>query len=96
VRWAFALIRRDVEEKAIRVTANRENDASGLFAKIAALIGDDDGETLGVIKNRLRRTHKPEDIEKALAHMVEKGVIEAQVQPGGKGKGRPGVRYRMI
>lgn len=93
VRWAFALIRRDVEEKAIRVTANRENDANGLFAKIAALIGDEDGETLGVIKSRLRRTHKPEDIEKALAHMVEKGVIEAQEKTGGRG--RPSIRYRM-
>jgi hypothetical protein len=75
VRWAFALVRRDVEDKMRLVTANdREKDAPALAlaAKIANVIGDD-GETLGVIYNRLRR-FKRTDVDAALAKMVENGV----------------------
>jgi hypothetical protein len=76
VRWAFALVKRDVEEKTLLVTAN--DSAKGapkraLQAKLMGIIGGDDGETIGVIVNKCRR-HKREDVEKALAEMVSKGL----------------------
>jgi hypothetical protein len=94
VRWAFALIFRDVQEKARLVIGNdREKDAPkmALRAKIANLIADE-GETLGVICNRLRK-FKREDIEKALAEMVAQGIAseaEAVAKNGVKSK-----RYKL-
>lgn len=76
VRWAFALVRRDLEEKARLVTANdREKDAPklALQARIANIIGDD-GETIGVIRNRLRKW-KADDVQKCLDDMVSRGVV---------------------
>jgi hypothetical protein len=84
VRWAFALVRRDLEEKARLVTANdREKDAPklALAAKISNII-DGDGETFGVICNRLRKA-KREDVKAALDDMVAQGVAlcEARIHP---------------
>jgi hypothetical protein len=76
VRWAFALVRRDLDEKARLVVANdRAKDAPmmALQAKIANIIDGDDGETIGVIYNRLR-THKRGDVDKALDAMAARGV----------------------
>jgi hypothetical protein len=90
VRWAFALVRRDLEDKARLVTANdREKDAPklALQAKIANIIGDE-GETLGVIKNRLRKW-KPQDVQKCLDDMVASGlvsIIELESKNGKKTK----------
>jgi hypothetical protein len=75
VRWAFALVRQDIDSKARLVTANdRAKDApkTALMARIAGLI-EGDGETLGVIYNRLRK-HKREDVAKCLDEMVAAGV----------------------
>jgi len=75
VRWAFALVRQDIESKARLVTANdREKDApkTALMARVAGLI-EGDGETIGVIYNRLRK-HKREDVLKCLDDMVEAGL----------------------
>lgn len=78
VRWAFELIRRDVQEKASLVTANeREGDAPdlALMARIANLCGDDDGETIGVIYNRTR-TRKKEDVDATIEKMIDLGTME--------------------
>ena len=75
VRWAFELIRQDIEAKARLVTANdREKDAprTALAARIANLI-DQDGQTIGVIFNRLRK-QKREDILKTLDEMEQAGL----------------------
>lgn len=75
VRWAYALIRRDVREKMDLVTSNdraKDSPALALRAKIANQIANDDGETLGVIANRLRKFKKA-DVERCLADMVKDG-----------------------
>lgn len=75
VRWAFALIRRDLDEKARLVTANdREKDAPkmALAARIANII-DGEGETFAVICNRLRKA-KREDVKAALDQMAQSGL----------------------
>lgn len=75
VRWAFALVRQDIESKARLVTANdREKDAPkmALMARLAGLI-EGDGETIGVICNRVRK-FKKEDVMKCLDEMVEAGI----------------------
>lgn len=78
VRWAYALVKRDIETKMLLVTANNEgkNDNGRSFkAKIASMISGEDGETLGVLQNRLR-SHKPDEVETALNKLVSDGVVE--------------------
>lgn len=78
VRWAFALVKRDIDAKMRMVTANdREKDAPALALKmkIAHLTTGDDGETLGVILNRLTKSFKKEDIEACLEKMVQRGEM---------------------
>jgi hypothetical protein len=93
VRWAFALVRRDLDEKARLVVANdRAKDAPkvALQARIANII-DDDGETIGVIYNRLRR-FKRADIDAALDDMAKRGVA-SKAETTGRNGGRASVRW---
>jgi hypothetical protein len=85
VRWAYALVKRDVEEKVRLVIGNdREKDAPkmALVSKIENLINRDDGETFGVLANKLRK-FKKEDIEKCLEELIKAGraVLEETVHP---------------
>lgn len=88
VRWAFALVKRDVEDKARLVIANdREKDSPkmAMAARILNIIAGD-GETLGVIVNRMRK-YRRADVEKTLATLVESGeasVVDIIPPRGGK------------
>lgn len=88
VRWAFALVRSDIEGKARLVTANdRQEDAPDLSlrARIANII-DGDGEKRSVIHNRLRRVERKK-IDEMLEKMVEDGIVEmAELQHPKNGK----------
>jgi hypothetical protein len=80
VRWAYALIKRDIESKMRLVTGNDravDNPALALRAKVTQLLIGPDGETLGVIVNRLRK-YKREDIEKCLSKMAEANMITVE------------------
>lgn len=80
VRWAFALVKRDVDEKMRMVLSNdTANNASSraLMAKITKYISSDHGETIGVLRNKLR-SHKPEDIQRALDQMEKGGVVRKE------------------
>ena len=93
VRWAFALVKRDVEEKSLLVASNDTDNADknmAMAAKLYSLIGDD-GETEGVLLNRMK-SRKREDVLATLAMMVDRGKIRAEAQKPGKGK-KPTTRY---
>lgn len=80
VRWAYALIKRDIESKMRLVTGNDravDNPALALRAKVTQLLIGPDGETLGVIVNRLRK-YKREDIEKCLSKMADAQMITVE------------------
>jgi len=80
VRWAYALIKRDIIEKMRLVVSNdRMKDAPGeaLRARIANAISGDEGETLGVIVNKCR-PFKRADIETCLQKMVDGGHAKTQ------------------
>lgn len=87
VRWAFALVKRDIEEKSRLVVANDadKTDPRKISADVMNLIAGD-GETLGVIKNRLRRKYDAKDIEKTLEALTGKGLCERWEVPLGKGR----------
>lgn len=97
VRWAYALVMYDLETKMRLVTANdREKDAPAvsLRMRVAQQISGDNGETLGVIVNRLKG-FKKEDIEACLKKMVEKGqaVAEETIHKYNK---KVSVRYKLL
>ena len=95
VRWAYALVKADVDTKANIVIGNdraKDSPERALFSKIENLLKDEEGETLGVLVNRLRPSKKDE-IERALEKLVEKGaiVVVETVHPRRKDKIK---RYR--
>jgi hypothetical protein len=85
VRWAYALVRRDAEEKTRLVVGNdRVKDApkTALVSRLESLLLREDGETFGVIVNKLRN-FKKEDIERTLDDMLRSGraVLEESIHP---------------
>lgn len=77
VRWAFALAKRDVQQKIELAFSTEHKEAdNGLAARILSLVTHDHGETLGVIKNRLRG-RPANQVEAVVAQMLEKGMLKA-------------------
>jgi len=96
VRWAYALVKNDIETKARTVIGNdraKEAPEDALFSRLVNLI-DHEGETFGVLVNKLR-TYKKEDIEKGLKRLVDKGflTVEENIHPRKKIKIK---RYRKV
>ena len=78
VRWAFALVKKDIDHKIHLVTSNdRVNDSPqmALMSAIAHRLGDEE-LTIGVLVNRLRK-YKRADIEAALSIMEQRGVLHS-------------------
>lgn len=85
VRWAYALVRKDVESKIRIVMGNvlqKESPKGALISRLENLLSREDGETLGVICNKLR-PHKKPDIQKCLDEMLEAGraILEETIHP---------------
>ena len=96
VRWSFALIRRDVEEKMRLVVSNDTSANSpqmALMARIANYISDD-WIKLGEVRSRCRSVKK-EDVDAALAKMVEKGIAEISETTHQKNK-QTFTQYRLV
>lgn len=96
VRWAFALVRNDIEYKIRLVTSNdrvKDNPMLALQSKIANICSGD-GETTGVIYNRIRG-RKREDIDKAISVMENLGQI-AREDVKHPVHGKVSRRYRFV
>ena len=97
VRWSFALIKRDIEEKTRLVVSNdraKDNPLMALRSKIANMIAGDEGETLGVICGRIR-SKKKADIEHVLNEMVKAGIAIV-IETYNRFNKRTTKRYKMI
>lgn len=83
VLWAYALVRRDIREKMDLVTSNeraKDNPLMAMRARIMNLTSGDEGETIGVICNRMRK-YKKTDIQRCLEQMVEAGLLTVNDTP---------------
>jgi hypothetical protein len=88
VRWAFALVRRDIDSKMHLVVSNNDDKSKSnmaLQSAIAHLVGDE-GITIGVLRNRLSRKWKRDDIDKMVDSLVERGVLLRKEHPTTKGR----------
>lgn len=80
VRWAYKLVRQNIETKMRLVTSNdrvKDDPQMALKSRIATLINRDDGETLGVLCNKMR-AYKRDDIEATLQRMVRDGLAAVE------------------
>ena len=78
VRWAFALVKRDVEEKIRLVQANdTEKDApvDSMKMRIANFCTQEGGETLGVLRRKMK-PRKAEEVDKVVNEMERLGLLK--------------------
>lgn len=92
ILWGYAIALKDVENKIrLAYSADKQEDASGLAARVLSLVSSEHGETLGVICNRLRGTPKAQ-VQKLLDQMVDKGMLRA-VESKHPSNGKQILRY---
>lgn len=91
ITWAFALIRRDIENKINITNANNTHDKSdSLISRILSHIDDTEGITAGVLKNKCR-PEKAENIQKVIELLIDNGKIKAiEIKPI---RGKPSIKY---
>jgi hypothetical protein len=98
VRWAYALVRRDIESKMRLVLANdkaKDDPAMALRMTISQMVDGPDGETAGVILRRLEKRFKRADIEACLGMMVKDKQVtkESHIHKYNK---KQVTRYKLI
>lgn len=78
VRWAYALVKRDLENKINLTGANmaetEKNLATEILSKVKHKLDKNNGVTLGVLSNKMRTIDK-ENIQKALDYLVTNGEV---------------------
>jgi hypothetical protein len=98
VRWAYALVRRDIQSKMRLVLANdneKVDPEKALVMTLLQMVDGPDGETAGVIMRRLERKYKRPDIEEALTLLVNGKKISMETSEHKYNK-RKTVRYKLI
>ncbi len=100
VRWAFAMVKRDIAEKLrlaqsniLSDSLNANDQGTVLRNKIIDVCSGEDGESLSVIKKKCGRKYNATDIEGMIDKMLEAnqlGKVEKQT------KGRPSLRYKAL
>ena len=98
VRWAYALVKRDIESKMRLVLANdtdKTDPAKALTMTVLQMVDGPDGETAGVIMRRLERKWKRPDIQSCLDRLVEAKKISEEVSIHKYNKSKS-VRYRLL
>lgn len=78
VRWAFALVKRDIEEKIREVIGNdslKHDPLQALSAKILNHASKDGGEKEGIIVSKLSKHFKKQDVLSQLGKMAAKGLL---------------------
>lgn len=101
VRWAYALARRDVDEKINLAYGNmmdgrkdKESQINALASKILDIASGEEGERMGVITNRCRKWDRA-SVEGAIANLVKSGYLE-EVQCVHAGNGKEYLKYRKV
>ena len=94
VRWAFALVKRDIVEKSQLVISNtpyKEEAGDAMRMKILNMCSDEDGASFGKIKQAMK-PRKVEEIEAALTDLVARGRLE-KIEGVHKFNKRPFTKY---
>ena len=91
VRWAYKLVRRDIEGKLLLANANSSTDAlDALASRIMGMVTVEHGETKDRIARGCRKYARA-DVDRALGLLVEAGHLVEHTETSGKG--RPARKY---
>jgi len=94
VRWAYALVKRDVEEKINLAYSNSAVDKQdALASQIMSNVSEEHGETIGRLRSKCRKYRK-EDVDKTVEKLVDAGHLKEEEAPNGKG--RTTVKYFAV
>lgn len=89
VRYAYALTKRDIDQKLRLAYANmkqaQDENLDAVCARIMNAIAADHGEPAGVLRNRCR-PHKKEIVDKAIEKLLQAGMIcqKEEIHAGNK------------
>lgn len=95
VRWAFAYVRQELDNKIALVFANDNASTKSLpaaAARLSSLMDHDSGMSLAQLANRTKM--KPEEVSQTLAHMASAGLCE-EFDSGRKYRGKPVMVWRL-
>ena len=93
VRWAYALVKRDVDAKMLLAHGNSAKDkGDALAATIMACVTSEHGETLRGI-SRTCRKYRKEDVKTCIDKLIENGALTSRESTG---RGRPTTRYYAV
>ena len=88
VKWAVALAKQDIDAKLLLAHSNSaESETDRMAAKIISFLSKSEGQTIGVIKNRVRGFDPA-----VLDRLVESGHVIKQ-DTGNERKGQPVIKY---
>jgi len=94
VKWAYALIKKDLENKinltGANMAAEEKNISEEILSKVKHKLDTKNGVSVGVISNKLRGVQR-ENIEKALEFLLKNG--EATMEEVKPKRGAPSKRY---
>jgi len=88
VRWAYALIKRDLESKINLTGANmaeqEKNLAGEIVSKVMHKLSTEKGLTIGTLSNKMRNINK-QNIQKALDYLVDKKLVRSEPSDNKRG-----------
>ena len=86
VRWAYALIKRDIKDKILLTNSNSAPDKSeALASKIMGQVSKDHGETIGRLRNKCR-SYRKEDVDQCVKMLVDAEYLVDKKVPFGRGR----------
>lgn len=86
VKWAFALVKRDIDEKMKLAHANSADDkAQALASRVMGYVTGEHGETIGRIRNKCRGYRK-EDVDEVVRRLVDAGHLKEYEVSSGRGR----------
>jgi hypothetical protein len=86
VMWAYALVKRDVDEKMKLAYSNSATDKQDALASmVMSHVTDDHGETAGRLRNKCR-SYRKEDVDTVVEKLVKGGYLREEETTFGKGR----------
>jgi hypothetical protein len=91
IRWAYALVRRDIEAKIRMVLSNSDKPSDAIRARVEELLKDGP-MTLGRIHNRCQKWPATE-VTGVLEAMKNHGIVTCETVPASRGAGRTTTKW---
>lgn len=86
VKWAYALVKRDIDEKIKLAHSNSAaSKQDALASKIMSNVTTEHGETIGRIRNKCR-SYRKEDVDECVKRLVDAGHLHCEEIKAGYGK----------